>query len=71
MSTDAKAKPAKLLYDRADVLALLGISRPSLDRWIASGRFPGHDVMLGIKKAWKPETVRKWIENGGTAGKGA
>lgn len=70
MTADAKAKPAKLMWSRADVLVRLGVSRPSLDRWIASGRFPKADAMFGTKAHWKPETVLRWIEAGGTAGKG-
>jgi len=70
MSTDTKSPPAKLLHSRADVLAMLGVGNTALKQWIASGRFPKPDVWLGTKAAWKPETVRKWIDAGGTAGKG-
>ena len=70
MSPATKVKE-KLLYDRAEVLAMLGIGNTALKRWIAGGRFPKPDVMLGSKAAWKPGTVLKWIEAGGTAGKGA
>ena len=65
------ATKEKLLYDRAEVLAMLGIGNTALKRWIAGGRFPKPDVMLGSKAAWKPETVRKWVDAGGTAGKRA
>jgi predicted DNA-binding transcriptional regulator AlpA len=66
----ATTPPAKLLHTRAEVLALLGVSTPSLNRWIAAGQFPPPDVMLGTKRAWKVETIKRWIDAGGTAGKG-
>jgi predicted DNA-binding transcriptional regulator AlpA len=70
MSIEAKSKPTKLLHTRTEVLAMLGVSVPSLNRWIAAGQFPPPDVMLGTKRAWKVETIERWIDNGGTAGKG-
>lgn len=71
MSTDTKSPPAKLLHSRADVLAMLGVGNTALKGWIASGRFPKPDVMLGTKAAWKIATVQRWIDSGGTKGKGA
>jgi predicted DNA-binding transcriptional regulator AlpA len=69
MNIEAKPKAARRLLTRAEVLAQLGVSTPSLNRWIAAGRFPSPDVMLGNKRAWKVETIERWIDSGGTKGK--
>lgn len=63
MTADAKTK---LVYRRPDVLAALGISNTVLKQWLASRKFPQPDVWLGKRGAWKAETVRRWVDSGGT-----
>ncbi|MGO4582010.1 helix-turn-helix transcriptional regulator [Cupriavidus sp. 2TAF22] len=46
----------------ADVLAFVGVSRPTLYRWIAAGSFPA-PVRLGANSvAWKSTAVSEWLD---------
>lgn len=64
--SNAKVKPARIVYDRSEIRALLGVSDPFLRRLVASGEFPEPDVRLGKRDHWKTETVKRWIESGGS-----
>lgn len=48
-----------------EVVAALGVSRRSIERERAAGRFPKPDLMLGRMPLWRPETLRAWVERGG------
>jgi predicted DNA-binding transcriptional regulator AlpA len=54
------------LTDRlAEVAKMLGISRRTLERERAAGRFPRPDLHVGKAPLWKIETLRSWIEGQG------
>lgn len=58
--------PAERLAFRLDELAqALGISRRSIERERAAGRFPKPDLHIGRMPLWRPETIRRWVEGGG------
>lgn len=44
----------------------LDISRRALERERSAGRFPAPDVTIGKMPLWQPETIRRWIEEGGS-----
>ncbi len=51
---------------RLDAVAkALGVSRRSLERLRAAGRFPRPDAHIGKMPIWMPETIRAWVEGGG------
>lgn len=47
------------------VAAALGVSRSTIERARAAGRFPPPDLRIGRMPLWRPETVRRWTEGGG------
>jgi excisionase family DNA binding protein len=57
----------RLAFSITEVATALGIGRRTLERLIASGKFPKPDLRIGRMPRWKRETVRAWIENGGGA----
>lgn len=50
----------------ADLTRWFGCSRRLVERARANGTFPKPDLMLGRLPRWKPETVRAWVERGGS-----
>ena len=48
------------------VAELLGVSRRLIERDRAAGRFPRPDLVIGRMPRWKPETIRRWIDQGGS-----
>ncbi|MGO9600991.1 MAG: hypothetical protein ACLP7Q_23665 [Isosphaeraceae bacterium] len=48
-----------------DLAALLKCSRRWLERERTAGRVPRPDFMAGRCPRWKPETIRRWIGEGG------
>jgi predicted DNA-binding transcriptional regulator AlpA len=48
-----------------EVAAAVGLSRRLLERERAAGRFPAPDLKIGRCPLWRPETIRRWLENGG------
>jgi predicted DNA-binding transcriptional regulator AlpA len=48
-----------------DVAAALGVSRRAIERERSAGRFPKPDVTIGRMPLWTPETLARWVENGG------
>jgi predicted DNA-binding transcriptional regulator AlpA len=57
--------PPRLTYRLAEAATMLGISRRTLERQRAAGRFPRPDLHVGKAPLWKIETLRAWIERGG------
>jgi hypothetical protein len=55
----------KLLWDLNDIAALTGLSRRLLERQISAGQMPPCDLRIGRRCLWRPETVRRWIGEGG------
>ncbi|TAI63423.1 hypothetical protein CWO89_24375 [Bradyrhizobium sp. Leo170] len=63
------AMPEVGLVRKATLLQVLGISGPTLWRWIQSGRFPRADYRLGPRlPVWPAEEVRRWLADNGFAG---
>jgi predicted DNA-binding transcriptional regulator AlpA len=61
--------PASLerLITPADWLPLLSVSQATYERLRRAGRLPEPDLSLGRGlERWRPETVRRWIEGGGS-----
>jgi predicted DNA-binding transcriptional regulator AlpA len=56
------AAPIERMALRLDeVAATLGMSRRTIERLRAGGKFPKPDVKAGKAPLWKPETIRAWI----------
>jgi hypothetical protein len=55
----------KLTWDLADIAALTGLSRRLLERELSAGRMPRCDLRVGRRCLWRPETIHRWIEEGG------
>lgn len=46
-----------------DVLSLLGISRSTLDLWIAKGHFPKPSKLGSKLNVWSARDVEAWLSN--------
>ncbi len=53
------------LLTREDLCAVLRCGTATLDRLRAAGRLPRPDLRIGRSPRWRPETIRRWIEEGG------
>jgi len=49
------------LISIAEVKSMLGVSRPTLYRWIASGRFPKAIALGPQVRRWLKSAVEKWL----------
>lgn len=58
----ATADASPLLWSLQDVARALSVSRRTLERLVAAGRFPKADVQIGKMPRWKPQTVRNWVD---------
>ncbi|MFI5456827.1 MAG: helix-turn-helix transcriptional regulator [Isosphaerales bacterium] len=62
--------PIESLLAMGDLCRILKVSRSKLERLRAARRIPPPDVDLRtVSKPiprWRPETIRRWIERGGT-----
>lgn len=56
---------ARLALRLDEVAAALGVSRSAIERERRAGRFPRHDLTIGRMPLWSPETIRRWIDEGG------
>jgi len=69
-ATHAGTPSIEPLLSMDDLRRILRISRSKLERLRAAGRIPHPDVDLRtVSKPiprWRPETIRRWIEGGGT-----
>jgi hypothetical protein len=43
-----------------------GVSRRTIERERSAGRFPLPDLHIGKAPLWRPETIRRWVEGGGS-----
>jgi predicted DNA-binding transcriptional regulator AlpA len=50
------------LLSRKHVIRLLGVSRPTLLVWIATGRFPKPLVVSRATHRWTKATARCWLQ---------
>jgi predicted DNA-binding transcriptional regulator AlpA len=48
-----------------EVAGALGVSRRTIERERAAGRFPKPDLTIGRMPLWRPETIRAWVGGGG------
>jgi hypothetical protein len=62
----ARAPIEKLAYRISELSAALGLSRRAIERARCAGKFPEADVHVGRCPLWRVETVRSWLEGGGT-----
>jgi hypothetical protein len=49
-----------------DLCRILRCNRRTIERLRAGGKLPRPDANVGRMPRWKAETIRRWIENGGT-----
>ena len=49
----------------ADLATYLNCSRRLVERMRSAGKVPPPDLHVGRMPRWKPETVRRWTEQGG------
>jgi hypothetical protein len=54
----------RLTWGLADLAALTGLSRRTLERERSAGRLPRPDLKVGKRVLWKPETIHFWIGGG-------
>ncbi len=59
------AEVVRLAWGRKEVAAALGIGLATLERLLASGRFPKPDARAGRRLLWRPSTVEAWLAEGG------
>ena len=53
----------RMIYGRREVMELIGISRPTLYRWLQLGTFP-EPIKIGPQKlAWRRDDVIEWLAN--------
>jgi predicted DNA-binding transcriptional regulator AlpA len=52
------------LIDGRQLDALLGISRPTRERWLASGRLPPPFRLSATRHRWRLREILRWIEQG-------
>jgi excisionase family DNA binding protein len=55
----------RLTYRLDEVAKLLGVSRRTIERERAAGRFPKPDLWIGRTPLWRRETLVQWIAEGG------
>lgn len=48
-----------------DLAAILSCSRRLVERMRSAGKVPQPDIKIGKMPRWKPETIRRWLEEGG------
>ncbi len=55
----------RLAYRFGDVVRATGLSRRTLERERAAGRFPPPDRVIGRMPIWRVSTIRRWLAGGG------
>ncbi len=53
------------LLSIAELIAILGVSRRTLERMISGGEFPPADIRIGKLPRWRRATYERWISKGG------
>ena len=59
------AGPTEPLLGLDDLAAYLNVSRRTIERLRAAGRFPRPSVKIGTMPRWTRECVRRFVEEGG------
>jgi hypothetical protein len=54
------------LLSKRDLASWLGLSLRSLEMMRSSGRLPAPDVVFGRLPRWRVETIKAWLDAGGT-----
>lgn len=57
----SKIDPDKVFLRPSDICKLLGISQPTLYRWIRIGHFPKPVKYGPLLTGWRPETIDFWV----------
>ena len=55
----------RLTWGLKEISALTGLSSRHLQRELAAGKMPKPDLRIGRRVLWRPETIRRWIGEGG------
>lgn len=55
--------PKPAFYRMKDIIRITSLSRPTLDRRIAAGRFPAPVNLGGRACGWASEVLNAWIED--------
>ena len=53
---------------KADIAAMLRIHVRTLNRLLATGKFPEPSAMVNRRPLWRRAAVERWIDSGGTEG---
>lgn len=49
-------------YSKAQVCQYIAIDNTTLDKWVATGRFPKADLYLGRNPRWKLSTINAYLQ---------
>jgi len=52
----------RLIYKKADLPHLIGMSIRSIDRLISKGQFPKPNARINFRPIWKKQTILNWID---------
>lgn len=58
-------QPPKIAIRIDEVAARLSVSTRTIERERSAGRFPGPDLKIGKVPLWRPETIQRWVDEGG------
>lgn len=62
-ATAAAAAPAPAFYRLRDVIRITALSRSTIYRRVAEGRFPAPVHLGGRASAWQCNSLQLWIDN--------
>ena len=51
-----------LLYRLKDLTVLVSLSRMTIEREIAAGRFPAPIILTACTKAWRHDDISAWLD---------
>jgi predicted DNA-binding transcriptional regulator AlpA len=66
--SNQEVQPERLVYSMTEVARVLSVCRRTIERERSAGRFPKPDLHIGKRPLWMRETIRSFIERGGSAG---
>jgi predicted DNA-binding transcriptional regulator AlpA len=58
----------KLVFGMSEVARVLSVCRRTIERERSAGRFPKPDLHIGKRPLWRRETIRSFVEMGGSTG---
>jgi len=65
LTDDVRPPVERLALRLDDVAVAIGVSRRCLERERSAGRFPPPDRRIGRLGLWRPETIDRWLSEGG------